>query len=201
MTVSRRTLLLGALPLLALPAACDRAQPPAPSANFQAVDITGATYALDFALPDTHGQVRRLADFRGKAVVVFFGYMHCPDVCPTTMAELAQVKQLLGPEGARLQPIFVTVDPERDSPELLEAYVRNFGPDFIALRGSVDATKALAQSFKAYFAKVPGQDAASYTMDHTAGAYVYDPQGRIRLFVRYGQPVQAWVSDLKQLLA
>lgn len=199
MTIPRRAL-LAALPA-ALLAACDRASTGAPAARFNAVDITGADYARDFALRDTRGQVRRLADFRGRAVVVFFGYMHCPDVCPTTMAELAQVKQLLGPDGARLQPVFITVDPERDTPDLLAAYVANFGPDFIALRGSVDETKALAKAYKAHFAKVPGQDAGSYTMDHTAGSYVYDAQGRLRLFVRYGQPVQAWVSDVKQLLA
>lgn len=199
MTISRRRL-VAAMPALALLAACDRDGSP-PQAAFQAVDITGAKYATDFALPDANGTPRRLADFRGKAVVVFFGYLHCPDVCPTTMAELAQVKQLLGPDGARLQPVFITIDPERDTPEQLRAYASHFGPDFVALRGSVEETQALARSFKASFAKVPGQEPGSYTMDHTAGSYVFDPQGRIRLFVRYGQPVQAWVSDVKQLLA
>ena len=198
MTLSRRRL-VAAMPALAVLAACDRRAPS--EAAFQAVDITGATYANDFGLPDAEGKPRRLADFRGKVVVVFFGYLHCPDVCPTTMAELAQVKQLLGPDGARVQPVFITIDPERDTPEQLRAYAGNFGPDFVALRGSVEETQALARSFKATFAKVPGREADSYTMDHTAGSYVFDPQGRIRLFVRYGQPVEAWVSDLKQILA
>ena len=117
------------------------------------------------------------------------------------MAELAAVKQLLGPDADKLQPIFVTIDPERDTPELLESYMATFGPDFIALRGTVEQTQALAKSFKAFFQKVKGKEADSYTMDHTAGSYVYDPQGRIRLFVRYGQPVEAWASDLRQLIA
>jgi protein SCO1/2 len=188
-------LLVAALSLLA---ACDR---PSSAGGFQAIDITGADYGRDLSLPDISGRQRTLADFKGQAVVVFFGFTHCPDVCPTTMAELATVKKALGEDGKRLQPVFVTVDPERDTPELLKAYMASFDPGFIALRGTVEQTQALAKSFKAYFQKVPGKEPDSYSVDHTAGAYVFDPQGRLRLFVRYGQPVEAWVADLKKLLA
>lgn len=198
----RRHLLLGATAVLALAAGCDRlgGGPSSPSAGFKGVDITGADYARDFSLPDADGRTRSLSDFKGKAVVVFFGYTQCPDVCPTTMAELAQIKKLLGADGERLQPVFITVDPERDTPELLKAYMASFDPGFVALRGNLEQTTALAKSFKAFFQKVPGKEPGSYSMDHTAGSYVYDPQGRLRLFVRYGQPVEAWATDLKQLL-
>jgi protein SCO1/2 len=133
--------------------------------------------------------------------VVFFGFTHCPDVCPTTMAELATVRQALGPDGARVQGIFVTVDPERDTPELLKSYVSAFAPDFVALRGTPEQTAALARSFKVFYAKVPGKTPDSYTVDHTAGSYVFDAQGRVRLFTRYGMGAEALAADLRRLLA
>ena len=200
--MDRRRLLItwASLAALALAAGCgERAAGPA--VPFKGVDITGADYGRELALPDVDGRVRTLADFKGKAVVVFFGFTHCPDVCPTTMAELADVKRQLGADGKRLQAVFVTVDPERDTPEKLKGYMAAFDPSFVALRGTPAQTEALAKSFKAYYKKVPGADADSYTVDHTAGSYVFDPQGRLRLFVRYGQPVPDWVSDLRQLLA
>jgi protein SCO1/2 len=132
--------------------------------------------------------------------VVFFGYTHCPDVCPTTMVELAAVKKALGVDGARVQPIFVTLDPERDTPEILRAYVSNFGPDFVALRGDLAQTQAAAKHFKVFYAKVPGKTPTSYTVDHTAGSYVFDAQGRVRLFARYGAGTEALQADLKRLL-
>lgn len=199
--IRRRVLMFCAAALLPLLSGCDKpGGPSAPSGGFKGIDITGAEYARDFALPDVEGRTRTLADFKGRAVVVFFGYMQCPDVCPTTMAELAQIKKLLGADGERLQAVFITVDPERDTPELLKAYMASFDPGFVALRGDLAQTTALAKSYKAFFQKVPGKEPGSYSMDHTAGAWVYDPQGRIRLFVRYGQPVEAWASDLRQLL-
>ena len=200
--MDRRRLLItwASLAALALAAGCgERAAGPA--VPFKGVDITGADYGRELALPDVDGRVRTLADFKGKAVVVFFGFTHCPDVCPTTMAELADVKRRLGADGERLQAVFVTVDPERDTPEKLKGYMAAFDPSFVALRGTPAQTEALAKSFKAYYKKVPGADADSYTVDHTAGSYVFDPQGRLRLFVRYGQPVPDWVSDLRKLLA
>jgi protein SCO1/2 len=145
--------------------------------------------------------VRSLQDFKGKAVVVFFGYTQCPDVCPTTMADIAQAKKLLGGEGAKVQGVFITIDPERDTPELLKAYVANFGPDFVALRGTPEQTAAVAKDFKVYYKKVEGKTAGSYTMDHSAASFIYDPQGRLRLYARYGAGAQVLADDLKQLLA
>ena len=182
-----------AAPLLL--AACGERKP-----QFNAVDLTGADYAKDFHLPDTDGKVRSLQDFKGKAVVVFFGYTQCPDVCPTTMADIAQAKKLLGPDGAKVQGIFITIDPERDTPELLKAYVANFGPDFIALRGTPEQTAAIAKDFKVYYKKVEGKTPGSYTMDHSAASFVYDPEGRLRLYARYGAGPQVLADDLKQLL-
>ena len=168
--------------------------------QFKAVDITGAEYARDFQLTDANGQVRSLKDFQGKAVVVFFGFTQCPDVCPTTLTEIAQAKKLLGSDGERVQGVFVTVDPERDTPEVLKSYVANFGPDFVALRGTPEQTAAIAKDFKVYYKKVDGKTPGSYTMDHSAASFVYDPQGRLRLYTRYGTGPQALADDLKLLL-
>ena len=169
--------------------------------QFKAVDITGAEYARSLSLQDPDGRTRTLADFKGKVVVVFFGYTQCPDVCPATMAELAEVKRSLGADGARVQGLFVTIDPARDSAELLKAYVANFGPDMLGLRGTPEQTVATAKEFKVFFNKVPGKTDTSYTMDHTAGSYVFDAKGRVRLFTRYGTGAQALADDLKILLS
>ena len=182
--------------LLAGLAACSPEKP-----AFKGVDITGADYAKDFALTDQNGQQRSVKDFAGKVVVVFFGYTQCPDVCPTTLAELAQVRKAMGADGARVQPVFVSVDPARDAPEILRAYAQSFGEDVVALRGDEAQTKAAAQEFKVFFAKVPGKTPDSYTVDHTAGSYVFDTQGRIRLFMRHGQPATAVEADIRRLLA
>ncbi len=173
-----------------------------PQAQFKSVDITGAEYARKLELPDADGKPRNLGEFKGKVVVVFFGYTQCPDVCPTTMVELSQVKRALGPDGDKLQGIFVTVDPERDSAAVLKAYVDNFNADFIGLRGNAEQTQAAAREFKVFFAKVPGKTESSYTIDHTAGAYIFDTQGRIRLFSRYGAAggPKALEEDVRALL-
>lgn len=194
----RRALLLAALAGLS---ACDGALPGGGKPAFKAVDITGAEYARTLSLADPDGQVRSLADYKGKVVVVFFGYTQCPDVCPATMAELAEVKRTLGADGARVQGLFVTIDPARDSAELLKAYTANFGPDIVGLRGTPEQTLAAAKEFKVFFNKVPGKTDTSYTMDHTAGSYVFDAKGRVRLFTRYGSGAQALADDLKLLLA
>jgi protein SCO1/2 len=167
---------------------------------FNGVDLTGASYASKLALTDQNGQPRTLGDFKGKVTVVFFGYTQCPDVCPATMAELAEVKRSLGQDGDRLQGVFVTIDPERDSAALLKSYMAGFDPSFVALRGTPQQTQAVAKEFKVFYAKVPGADANSYTMDHSAGAYVFDPAGHIRLFERYNTPPQALAEDIKRLL-
>ena len=169
--------------------------------SFKGVDITGADYARTLSLTDQNGQPRTLADFKGKVAVVFFGFTQCPDVCPTTMAELAQVKASLGKDGDRVQGVFVTVDPERDTAAVLKTYMGGFDPSFIALRGSLEDIAATAKEFKVFYAKVPGKTEGSYSVDHTAGSYVFDAQGKVRLFVRYGAGAEALAADLKTLLA
>ncbi len=177
-------------------AAC---QPDKP--QFKAIDITGADYAQGFQLTDFNGQPRSLADYKGKAVVVFFGFTQCPDVCPTTMNEMAQVKKLLGTDGDKLQVVFISIDPERDTPEVLKAYMGSFDPSFAGLyAASPDALAALAKDFKIYYKKVDGKTPTSYSMDHTAASYVYDPQGRLRLYARYGIGPQAMADDIRLLL-
>jgi len=171
-----------------------------PKAAFKGVDITGADYAKELNLPDQNGQVRKIKDFSGKLVVVFFGYTQCPDVCPTTMQELAEVKRLLGADGDKLQAVFVTVDPERDTTELLKAYVENFDPNFVALRPTPEQLPAIAKEFKIYFKRVEGKTPTSYTMDHSAGSYTFDAQGKVRLFNRYGMGPEALAHDFKLLL-
>ncbi len=168
--------------------------------EFRSVDITGADYAKDFALPDVNGQTKTLADFKGKAVVIFFGFAQCPDVCPTTMAEIAEVKKSLGKEGENVTAVFVTVDPERDTPQVLKAYMESFDSSFTALRGTTEQTAALAKYFKIYYKKVEGKTPTSYTIDHTAASFIYDPQGKLRLYTRYGMGAQALAQDLKLLL-
>jgi protein SCO1/2 len=167
---------------------------------FKGVDITGADYAKDFALPDQHGQTRSMKDFAGKAVVVFFGYTQCPDVCPTTLQELLEVQRLLGADGAKVQPVFITVDPERDTAELLKAYMANFDPSFVALRPTPELLQTLLKDFKIYAKKVEGKTATSYTMDHSAQSYVYDTKGNLRLYHRYGSGPQVLADDIKLLL-
>ncbi len=173
--------------------------PPQPA--FKGLNITGADYARRLSLPDPNGQPRTLADFKGKVTVVFFGYTQCPDVCPTTLMELATVKRDLGAQGALVQPVFVTVDPERDTRELLKAYMANFGPDFLGLSGDAAQTQAVAKEFKIYYAKVPSKTSGNYTVDHTAGSYLFDKQGQVRVFSRYGSGAEALAHDLKLLLA
>lgn len=167
---------------------------------FSSIDVTGADYARDFALTDHNGQAKTLKDFAGKVVVMFFGYTQCPDVCPTTMAELAEIKKLLGTDGSKLQGLFVTVDPERDTPAVLKAYMANFDPTFLALVATPTQLAALAKDYKIYYKKVEGKTDTSYTMDHSAGSYVYDTKGKLRLFTRYGTGPKPLADDIKMLL-
>lgn len=177
-------------------AACGPAKP-----EFRNTDLTGAEYAKALRLADHTGRVRTLEDFKGSVVVVFFGFTQCPDVCPTTLATMKAVKQQLGEDGKRLQVLLVTVDPERDTQALLAQYVTAFDPAFLGLRGDPDATARVAKDFKVFYQKVPGKTPDTYTVDHSAGSYVYDPAGRLRLYLRHGQPPDAIVPDLKLLLA
>ena len=187
--------LLAAIVAAMLLAACG---PQAPT--FKGADITGASFGRELALADHHGNARTLADFRGKAVVVFFGFTQCPDVCPTALSTLADAMRRLGPDAARVQVLFVTVDPERDTAELLASYVPAFHPSFLGLRGDAAATARVAKEFKVLYQKVPGQTPDTYTMDHSAGLYLFDPQGRLRVFESHGQGAEAIAHDLRELL-
>ena len=168
--------------------------------DFKNTDITGLDYASDFSMPDYNGKVRHLSDFKGKVVVMFFGYTQCPDVCPTTMAELATVMKQLGPLSDQVQVLFVSLDPERDTPAVLSQYVPNFDKRFLGLVGTQAATQKIAGDFKIFYEKVPGRTPGSYTLDHSAGSYVFDKQGRVRLFVRFNQGPEPITHDLKLLL-
>lgn len=168
--------------------------------TFKSTDITGAAFAQDIQLTDHTGQVRTMADFRGKVVVVFFGFTQCPDVCPTSMTTLAEVKRLMGDQGKQLQVLFITVDPERDTLPLLKTYMSNFDPSFLALRPDPANLKAVADSFKIYYRKVDGKTPTSYTMDHSAGKYVFDTNGAVRLLSSYGTEPAVIAEDILTLL-
>ena len=185
----------GLVTMATITAACSDKSP-----SFAAVDITGAEYARDFALTDHNGQPRSLKDFAGKVVVLFFGYTQCPDVCPTAMLEMAEVKRLLGKDGDRVHGLFVTVDPQRDTPAVLKAYMEAFDPGFLALYTTPEKLETLAKEFKVYYKKVDGQTPTSYSMDHSAGSYVYDTHGKLRLFTRYGSGAALLAGDIKLLL-
>ena len=175
---------------------CEVAKPP-----FNAVDITGAQgYGNDFRLTDHTGKPRTMADFRGKAVAIFFGFTQCPDVCPTTLSDMKQVMKILGKDSERLQVLFITVDPKRDTAELLGKYVPSFNPAFLALYGDDVATAKVARDFKIVYRVVPGKTADSYTMDHSAGMLVFDPESRLRLFMNYGLTPDKMAEDIKRLL-
>ena len=187
--------LAGAALLLLSFAGCGPPQP-----EFKNTDVTGADCCKDFRLTDHHGKARTLADFRGKAVVMFFGYTQCPDVCPTTMAEMKAVMQQLGADAQRVQVLFITLDPERDTRELLASYVPAFDAGFLGLYGDLGTTSKTAKEFRVFYQKQPGGTPGNYTVDHTAGSYVFDPQGRVRLFVRHGDGGAGLAADLRTLL-
>ncbi|MBU3669265.1 MAG: SCO family protein [Polynucleobacter sp.] len=173
-----------------------------PKPEFKNIDITGSTaFGKDFSLIDPDGKVRTLADFKGKVVVMFFGYTQCPDICPTTLTEMQQVMTLLGPQSDKVQVLFVTVDPERDTAAILKQYVPSFDPRFLGLRPADEAAlEKVTKDFKIYYKKVPGTSPGSYTMDHTAGSYAFDPQGRLRLYIKHAQGPETLAHDLKELL-
>jgi protein SCO1/2 len=178
-------------------AACERN----PTSAFQATDITGVDLGRDLSLQDHQGRPRTMADFVGKVAVVFFGFIQCPDVCPTTLAALSQAMSKLGPDADRVQVLFVTIDPERDTAEILAQYVTQFDARFLGLRGDLLATERAAKSFKAHYAKVAGKAGGAYTMEHSTGLYLFDPKGRTRLLARHNAGVDALTSDIRQLLA
>ncbi|MBU3608295.1 SCO family protein [Polynucleobacter nymphae] len=173
-----------------------------PKPEFKNIDITGSTaFGKDFSLLDPDGKVRTLADFKGKVVLMFFGYTQCPDVCPTTLTEMQQVMTILGPQSDKVQVLFVTVDPGRDTATILKQYVPAFDPRFLGLRPTDDAAlEKVAKDFKIYYKKVPGTSPGSYTIDHTAGSYAFDPDGRLRLYIKHAQGPETLAHDLKELL-
>jgi protein SCO1/2 len=191
--MNRRHLLAAFAGILAT--ACSESKP-----KFTGVDVTGADYGKDFNLPDADGKMRALGEFKGKLVALFFGYTQCPDACPTTLAELTEAKKLLGAQGDKLQVVFVTVDPARDTGPILKAYMGNFDPTFVALRPNPEQLAQVAKDFKVYYKKADGESAKDYTMDHTASTYVFDTQGRLRLYERYASGPQVLAGDFKKLL-
>ena len=188
--------LIGAALLLICLAACS------PKPEFKNIDITGSTaFGKDFSLVDPDGKVRTLADFKGKVVVMFFGYTQCPDICPTTLTEMQQVMTLLGPLADKVQVLFVTVDPDRDTAAILKQYVPSFDSRFMGLRPADEAAlEKVTKDFKIYYKKVPGTSPGSYTIDHTAGSYAFDPEGRLRLYIKHAQGPETLAHDLKELL-
>lgn len=182
-------------------AGCDRLSAPSHGAvsPFKGIDISGAEYARGFTLTDFNGQRRSLTDFKGRVVMLYFGFVQCPDVCPTALTRAAAVMQQLGPQAADLQVVFITVDPERDTPDLLRAYMASFDPSFLALTGRLEHIQTTADEFRVYFKKVP--TGSSYTMDHTALTYLFDRQGRIRTVLRHEQTTDDYTADVRALLA
>ena len=186
-----------ALVVSALLAGCGGDAPQAP--KFTLTDVAGAGFGRELNLTDHNGKPRTLADFRGKVVTVFFGFTHCPDVCPTTLAEMAQVMKELGTDADKLQVLFITVDPERDTPQVLKQYVPSFHPSFLGLYGDAEATARTAKEFKVFVQKQPVKN-GSYSVDHGAGTFILDRDGKLRLFAQYGQGPAALVHDIRVLL-
>ena len=170
-------------------------------ASFKATDITGAKFANDFAMTGHDGKPRSLADFKGKVVVVFFGYVQCPDVCPTTLSTLRTVREQLGADADKLQVVFITVDPERDTREVLSQYVPAFDPSFIGLSGDAATTERVAREFRVLYTKNAGKTPTSYTVDHSAGVFIFDTQGRIRLYASQNMTPENYVHDIRALLS
>ena len=194
MRVARKAAMLLVAGALAL-SGCGAGAP-----KFKASDVTGAGFGRDFTLTDPAGKQRTLADYRGKVVVLFFGYTQCPDVCPTTLSTLAETMKSLGTDASRVQVIFVTVDPDRDTAEVVKSYVSAFDPSFVGLRGDADAIARTAKEFKILYQKQPGRTPESYTVDHSAGTFVFDTQGRLRLYVGNGQGPDVFAHDIRELL-
>ena len=195
----RRTLLstLGAAVLALGLAACGKSE--ASLQDVHGIDLSGATFGDGFQLKDADGRVRTLEDFKGKVVMMFFGFTQCPDVCPTALVNASQIKSMLGADADKLQVLFITVDPERDTPEVLREYAQAFDPSFIGLYGNAEETAAVAKAYRVYYAKVPTGN--SYTMEHTALTYVFDTEGTLRMALRYEQTPEQSVEDLRKVMA
>lgn len=191
---------VGAVSLIALTACSPSGEAPR-TPQFTATDVTGADWGQQLSLRDPNGATHTLAEFKGKAVLVFFGYTQCPDICPTTLATAAAALRFLGPDAERVQVLFVTLDPLRDTPEVLSKYVPAFNPEFLALTGTQDEIAAAAKAFKVFYQVQPGSTPDTYTIDHTAASYAYDPEGRLRLYIKHGTTPEQLAGDLMLLLA
>ncbi len=174
-------------------AGCDALKP-----KYAGINFTGASWGKDFRLPDAQGRERSLAEFRGKFVVLTFGYLQCPVICPTILMHAAEARNALGAERERIQVVFVTLDPERDSQALVDQYAKAFDASFIGLRGDLPSTKEVAKEFRVYFEKVPA--GSSYSVDHTTVTYLFDDQGRLRLGITPQHTIEQYVSDLRTLM-
>lgn len=196
-SLSRRALVLGSL---ALVAGCKQKlrSDPKPGMTFKGVDLTGASYGRDFKLKDVQGRERTLADYRGKVVMLHFGFTMCPDVCPTALTRAARVRALLGDRADRLQVLFVTLDPERDTPQVMAAYPAQFDPGFIGLYGDLEQTRAVADQFRVFYRKVSAGD--SYTLDHSTMSFAFDPEGHLRVGIRNAQSAEDCAHDVRQLI-
>ncbi|MBN8479382.1 MAG: SCO family protein [Burkholderiales bacterium] len=194
---SRRTILAR---VAALAAAIALAGCGPDKAKFKGSDVTGSPFGRDFALTDHDGRARTLADWKGRVVVLFFGYTQCPDVCPTTLSTLAEAMKALGPDADRVQVLFASVDPDRDTAELLRQYVPAFDPRFVGLRGEGPALEAVTREFKVIYQKVPGTTPTTYTVDHSAGTFLFDPKGRLRVYEGHGQTAEGFAQDIRALL-
>ncbi|NNM81935.1 MAG: SCO family protein [Burkholderiales bacterium] len=197
-----RKLVLITMVLAAFAGCSSRKQPPKDPLDFVPPhDLSGADYGKNFRMADFDGKIRQLSDFTGRDVVLFFGYTHCPDVCPTTFTDLAQARKMMGQDASKVQVIFVTIDPDRDTDAILKKYVPSFDPSFIGLRGNAAETKKIADEFHAVYRKVQIEDdMRNYAMDHTAGSFVFDPQGHLRLYMKYGEKPAEMKKDLESLL-
>ncbi|HTJ96681.1 MAG TPA: SCO family protein [Rhodocyclaceae bacterium] len=191
----RRLLLVVCAAMACLLTACSE-----PAAKFTSTDVSGGDWGKDFHLTDHTGKQRTLADFKGKVVVLFFGYTQCPDVCPTTLTVSAAALKLLGPDASKVQVLFATLDPARDTQEVLSKYAPAFDPSFIGLYGNEAETAAAAKEFKVFYQKQPGSTPQTYTIDHTAASYAFDPQGRLRLYIKHGVTPEQLAADLKLLI-
>lgn len=184
--------------LVTLLAACGKYEPPA---QFKTEDASNVGIQSEWSLPDAHGKMRSIGDFKGKVVYMFFGYSRCPDACPTTMFEMTEVKELLGADADKFQVVFVTVDPERDTPEIMAEYLGSFDPDGVAIVGTPEQVKELAKKYKVYYAKVDGATPETYTVDHSVGGYLYDPSGKLRRYSKYATPAEDVAADVRLLLS
>jgi len=196
-----RTLSILGLTLVVLGVIAGCGEPAASQQRFNSTEVTGTEFGKDFHLTDQNWRPRQLSDYRGQVVAVFFGYTHCPDVCPTALSELAAITQRLSEDGKQLQVLFITLDPQRDTPEVLRSYVPAFSPNFLGLYADADVMKQLTSDFKVFYEKIPGKTSTNYTIDHSVYIYAFDTQGGLRLLMPPTEPLEQKLEDIRALMA